>query len=86
MPAHARTQSQLEEVLSLVKRRVWQVLTPAVLTAAVGVMFATLLPRKYETITRLEQVDVTLPLQQAGVENPGFREEVFAAPYQIRAF
>jgi uncharacterized protein involved in exopolysaccharide biosynthesis len=86
VPAHARTQSQIEEVLSLVKRRVWQVLTPAVLTAAVGVMLATLLPRKYSTMTRLELVDVSMPLQQAGVENPGFREEVFAAPYQIRSF
>ena len=86
MPAHARTQSQLEEVLSLVKRRVWQVLTPAVLTSAVGVMLATLLPRQYRTETRLELAETPLPLQEAGVENTGFREEVFAAPYQIRSF
>lgn len=86
MPAHAQSHSQVEEVLSLLQRRVWQVLLPAVLTCSVGVMLASLLPRKYETSTRLELVDQTLPLKQAGVESPGFASEVFAAQYQIRSF
>jgi polysaccharide biosynthesis transport protein len=86
MPAHAQSQSQIEETLSLVKRRIWQVLLPAVLTSSIGVMLATLLPRLYKTTTRLELVDQTLPLKQAGVEAPpGFASEVYAAKYQIRS-
>ena len=86
MPAHAQSQSQVEEVLSLLKRRIWQILLPAVLTCSVGVMLATLLPRKYWTNTRLELVDQTIPLKQAGVESPSFASEVFAAQYQVRSF
>ena len=86
MPAHAQTQSQIEEVLALIKRRTWQVLIPAVLTSAVGVMLATLLPRKYATLTRLDLVDLTLPLQQAGIESSAFEEEVWAAEHHIRSF
>jgi protein tyrosine kinase modulator len=86
VPAHAQSQSQLEETLSLVKRRVWQVLLPAVLTSSIGVMLATLLPRMYSTKTTLELVDQTLPLKQAGVESPpGFASEIYAARYQIRS-
>ena len=86
MPAHAQSQSQIEETLSLIKRRIWQVLLPAVLTSSIGVMLATLLPRLYKTTTRLELVDQTLPLKQAGVEAPpGFASEVYAASYQIRS-
>jgi len=86
VPAHAQSQSQLEETLSLVKRRVWQVLLPAVFTSSIGVMLATLLPRKYATQTRIELVDQTLPLKQAGVESPpGFASEIYAAKYQIRS-
>jgi uncharacterized protein involved in exopolysaccharide biosynthesis len=86
VPAHAQSQSQVEEVLSLVQRRIWQVLLPAVLTSSIGVMLATLLPRKYSTVTRLELVDQTLPLKQAGVEPQGFSSEVYAAKHHLRSF
>ena len=45
--------SQIDEFLRVFKRRIWWVLIPAILVAAIGISYAVLVPKKYVASTRL---------------------------------
>ncbi len=86
MASPTQTQSQLYEVLALLKRRLWHILLPAVLTASLGVMAAALLPRKYEAHTQIELVVIPFSLVSAGLDPGMLKSDVFAADNHIRSF
>jgi uncharacterized protein involved in exopolysaccharide biosynthesis len=76
--------SQLQEVGALVKRRVWQVLLPAVLTGSLGVMAGSLMPNKYTAKTTMELVAAPQSLAAAGLDMKTLQDEVRAADFKLK--
>ena len=79
MAAGISSGSQYQEVVALARRRVWQVLLPAVLTGSLGVMVGSLMPAKYKAKTILELTAVTPTLKQAGLDRNELSDRVQAA-------
>jgi uncharacterized protein involved in exopolysaccharide biosynthesis len=77
---------QLQEVLALVRRRIGQVLLPAVLTGALGVMAGSLLPAKFKAETTMELGLIPQPLVEAGLDHSRLRDRMNAAESVLRTF
>ncbi len=86
MAASTHTQAQLYEVLALLKRRLWHIVLPAVLTASLGVMAAALLPRKYEAHTQLELVVIPGMLVSSALDANMLKSDIYAADNHIKSF
>ncbi len=52
--AFGADQGQLQEFLEILKRRRWQVILPASFVLAFGVVFAVIVPKKFEVFTEIE--------------------------------
>ncbi len=51
---------QLQEFLEILKRRRWQIALPALFVVSLGVAFAVVVPKKYETTTQVELRSISL--------------------------
>ena len=51
---------QLQEFLEILKRRKWQIALPALFVVSLGVAFAVVVPKKYETTTQVELRSISL--------------------------
>lgn len=86
MAAGISSTGQLQEVLALVRRRIGQVLLPAVLTGALGVMAGSLLPAKFKAETTIELGLIPQPLVEAGLDHGRLRDRMNAAPSVLKTF
>ena len=85
MAFYTQSQGQAQEVIGLLRRRIWQIVLPAIVTGAIGVMAASLMPRKYEAMTQLELVDVPVPMVAAGLQPNFLKSNIWAAEYHIKS-
>jgi uncharacterized protein involved in exopolysaccharide biosynthesis len=81
----ARGQSQVQEFLDILKRRVWQAFLPVLVALAVGNAIATMLPRQYEVRTQLELRETSMPTAGEGMVAKGIQRDVASAQYHIKS-
>lgn len=86
MAAGISSTGQLAELTQLARRRVWQVLLPAVLTGSLGVMAGSLMPAKYQASTTMELATVPEPLVAAGLGQDRLRDRMRAAEKVLKTF
>lgn len=86
MAAGISSTGQMAELVQLARRRVGQVLLPAVLTGALGVMAGSLMPAKYTATTTMELATVPQPLVEAGLDRDKLRDRMRAADTFLRTF
>lgn len=87
MAVHASEQGQLYELLELLKRRLWQVLLPAGVVLALGIMVAALWPRRYMVRSMLELREGSVPLTSGqSTDVRTIQRDVAAADKQMRAY
>ncbi len=60
MAVPIETQGQVQDLLSLLRRRKWHILLPALIVASIGVFVAVVIPKKYVVSTELELREATL--------------------------
>jgi succinoglycan biosynthesis transport protein ExoP len=82
----AREQSQVQEVLGLLRRRALQIFLPAVVTGAIGWALAELWPRTYYAETKLEVRDVTPPVASQGIDAKVIQRDIDNAKWQVKQF
>lgn len=85
MAFYTQSQGQMQEIMGLLKRRIWQIVLPAIVTGALGVMAASLMPRKYEATTQLELVNVPVPMVAAGLQPDLLKSNIWAAEFHIKS-
>jgi uncharacterized protein involved in exopolysaccharide biosynthesis len=81
----ARGQSQIQEVLDILRRRLWQIFLPVLVALAIGNAIATLLPRQYEVVTQLELRETNMPTAGEGMVAKGIQRDVASAQYHIKS-
>lgn len=86
MAAGISSTGQVAELIQLARRRVGQVLLPAVLTGSLGVMAGSLMPAKYTATTTMELAKVPQPLVDAGLDSNRLRDRMAAAEKVLKTF
>lgn len=86
MAAGISSSGQIAELIQLARRRIGQVLLPAVLTGALGVMAGSLLPAKYQASTTMQLATIPPPLVDAGLNQDRLRDRMRAADKVLRTF
>ncbi len=81
----ASGQSQIREVLDILRRRLRQVILPTLVALAVGNAIATLLPRQYEVATQLELRETNSPRGAEGMVARGIQRGVVNAEEHIKS-
>mgnify|MGYP001359262669 CR=1 FL=1 len=82
----ARDQSQLQDIAGLLRRRVLQIVLPAVVFGAIGWSLAQLWPRTYQANTSLEVRDVAPPVTGRGVDSKTIQRDVDNAAWQLKQY
>jgi uncharacterized protein involved in exopolysaccharide biosynthesis len=82
----AREQNQVQEVVSLLRRRALQIFLPVAVTGAIGWALAELWPRTYYAETKLEVRDVTPPVASQGIDAKVIQRDIDNARWQVKQF
>lgn len=85
MAIEAQSQGQFHEVLAVVKRRIFQVVLPAILGVAIGGAVGVLLPREYEVSTQVELREVVLPIGGFGGSSQAIRRDITSARFHVKS-
>lgn len=83
MAVEVQSPGQLQEVLAILKRRLWQILLPGIVLGAIGMSFATIVPQTYKVLTRVEIRPVSLPLAGGGVDAQTVRKDLANAKFHV---
>jgi len=81
----AQSQGQFREILAVIKRRLWQVVLPAILGLAVANAVSVILPRNYKVTSQIELREVVLPIGGFGGGAQFIRRDINSAPYHVRS-
>ena len=76
---------QTQEFFEVLSRRKWQILLPTFFFLTIGIAWAELVPRKYDTKTVLELRDMPLPMMGEGMDPKVVNRDVVNAPLQLKA-
>lgn len=73
---------QIQDFLLVFKRRVWQIVIPALFVLAGGIVFAVIVPKKYLVKTRVELIQT--PGHEVATEESATLREIINAQYHIK--
>ena len=85
MATHSQGTVQVQELLGILRRRKWLLILPAAVGLSLGIMFATMAPRKYVVKTTLELRETNLPIAGRGADARSIYRDVASAIDQIRS-
>jgi uncharacterized protein involved in exopolysaccharide biosynthesis len=74
---------QIQDFLLVFKRRIWQVVIPALFVLALGVLFAVIVPKKYVVDTRIELFQAARGVDENPEEAATLRE-IINAEYHVK--
>jgi uncharacterized protein involved in exopolysaccharide biosynthesis len=77
--------NQIQDFFDILRRRAWQIVLPALVGVALGNAVATLVPRRYKTMTQLELRETNMPASGEGKVAQGLMRDVASAQYHIMA-
>jgi uncharacterized protein involved in exopolysaccharide biosynthesis len=77
--------NQIQDFLDILRRRAWQIVLPALVGVALGNAVATLVPRRYKTMTQLELRETNMPATGEGKVAQGLMRDVATAEFHIKA-
>ncbi|MCE9594921.1 MAG: hypothetical protein K8S98_12095 [Planctomycetes bacterium] len=85
MASQPQTQGQLQDFLTILRRRAWQIVLPCAFGVAVGTFVVSVMPKSYTVNTQLEVHEMNPPIGSRTFEATSISREIGTAGWMIRA-